>query len=316
MVNYFVAIDGGGTKTDVALFDDAGRLHRRVIGENTNPNTLTIEQLGKRFDTIFRELFSKVAVPRISHCFAGMSGADHPLLNERLKIIITDALPVGCEAVQVENDAVNALWSGTEGGAGMVIIAGTGSIGYGRYENGESFRLGGWGHLVSDEGSGFFIGTEAVREALRAHDGLRGWSSLFDQILQHFQVDHIPDLIPIIYDDPKPTLAGLVPVIQEAVNHGDPVAEQIFDKAAEYLCEMIEFGLSKFNGGDVPVVLAGGLWKADGIYQRVAKRFDHAFVLPQVPPLYGSMIGALKSADQSLKKRLKSTVETGDQHQT
>ncbi|WP_229745384.1 N-acetylglucosamine kinase [Pullulanibacillus pueri] len=301
MVDYYVAIDGGGTKTDAVLFDHTGHIHHRVIGESTNPNAPTQEQLTERFKSIFNALFlsHKANISSLKHCFAGMSGADHPVLNDRIRQIIQGTLPVPAERVQVENDAVNALWSGTEGKEGMVVIAGTGSILYGRYANGESFRIGGWGHLVSDEGSGYHIGREAVAYALKAHDGLREKGVLFESLLKHFQIEKMSDVIPLIYDDPKPALAGVVPIVDKATAQGDPVAQQIMETAIQALLELIHAGLDHFNQKRISIVATGGIWKSETIYNNVRDQIEQPLIRPEVPPVYGSMIGALGEAGEN-----------------
>ncbi|GGE49584.1 N-acetylmuramic acid/N-acetylglucosamine kinase [Pullulanibacillus camelliae] len=292
MTKSYVAIDGGGTKTDIVWFNESGQMLQRVLGPSTNPNNLSEEELAERFQSLFLKLFREQSPTSIKHIFAGMAGADHPLLNGRIQNVLEKVIGDRAEHIQVENDAVNALWSGTDGKAGIVIIAGTGSILYGRSPDGQSFRIGGWGHLVSDEGSGYFIGREAIHYALEAYDGLQEKGLLYDAILKHFNSENMSDVIPIIYDHPQSTLAALVPIVERAAVNGDVVAHQIIEKAAHCLITLIHSGLDRFENR-VPVVLAGGVWNVKLIMQTVTEAIAATFIRPEVPPIYGSIIGAL-----------------------
>ena len=306
MPRFYVAMDGGGTKTDAVLFDDTGRVIKRTIGGSTSPSALTDEQLEKNFSAIFTDLFSEEQPPVITRCFTGTSGANHPILNGRLTQIMEKTLPVPCESIQVENDALNALWSGTDGAPGVVVIAGTGSIAYGCLADGSKFRIGGWGHLVGDDGSGYYIGKEAVRAALRAHDGIEQPAPLYGKIMKHFNIGSMPDVIPIVYSSNKTTLSNLAPIVIESAKDGDPAAVRILENSARYLAELIEAALVQFNEPNVPVVLVGGLWHSDLIRTGATEGIRASFIMPKYPPVYGSMVGALgKEADNSILYSLK-----------
>ena len=101
--------------------------------------------------------------------------------------------------VTVDHDAITALYSGTLGRPGIVQIAGTGAITYGINQNGERGRVGGWGHLFSDHGSGYAIGRDGLSAAFMAHDGLTEYTSLTELFLQHFEKEELPDIIRAIY---------------------------------------------------------------------------------------------------------------------
>lgn len=295
MTRYFVAIDGGGTKTDAVLFEESGRVVNRVIGESTNPNALSDDQIKEHFSCIFAEMFTNEKIDKITRCFAGMAGADHPILNQKIQTFIQETLPVPCTEIRIENDAINALWSGTDGAPGVVIIAGTGSIAYGRHADGSSFRVGGWGHLVGDDGSGYYIGKEAVRYALRVHDGIETATPLYEKVKNHFNIASMPDVIPMVYGSNKTILSGLAPLVVESALAGDEKATHILKSAAFYLAELIEASLSHFSGNSVPIVLVGGLWRSELIRKVATERFSHNFIMPEFPPVYGSMVGALGS---------------------
>lgn len=315
MTRYYVAIDGGGTKTDMVFFDDAGRIIRRVVGPSSNPNALSDADLYSRFYDLFMGLWANEHPQELACCFAGMSGGDHPGLKKRLKRTIEETISTRCDAIIIENDAINALWSGTNGAPGIVVIAGTGSIAYGRVSGGDHFRIGGWGHLVGDDGSGYYIGREAVRAALRMHDGLGTETKLAGAIKSHFDIPHLPDVIPIVYGGSKSVLASLVPVVDKTAQHGDTVAKTIMANAARYLAELIQAGIARFqqiqvSETDTAVILVGGLWQSSLIRKKIAESVDHPLIFPDAPPVYGAMIGALQGyGDAFVKERLKQALQ-------
>ena len=136
---------------------------------------------------------------------------------------------IGCTSpVVVVNDALIALAAGAGDTPGIVIIAGTGSIAYGRNARRDAARSGGWGHIIGDEGSGYWIGREALSAVVRAVDGRGPSTRLTDDVLEHFAIGDISGLPRIVYDRdlPRLSVAALGPIVQRASTLGDPVARQ------------------------------------------------------------------------------------------
>jgi N-acetylglucosamine kinase-like BadF-type ATPase len=139
--------------------------------------------------------------------------------------------------VLVVNDALIALVAGAGDAPGIVIIAGTGSIVYGRSAAGEAARAGGWGHMIGDEGSGYWIGREALAAVMRAADGRGPATDLSAEILSHFAVEDVSRLPRIVYDReaPRMAVAELGPLVQRIADAGDAVAVRILERAADEL---------------------------------------------------------------------------------
>ncbi|WP_246092740.1 N-acetylglucosamine kinase [Terrilactibacillus laevilacticus] len=303
MYQYSLAIDGGGTKTDVVLLNaDNGVIHR-VIGESTNPNSLKFNQVEQHFETIFAELFQNEMPSNIIHCFAGISGADHPDISRQLEVCIRNVCPVPIINLEVGNDAKNALWSGTDGDHGLVVIAGTGSIAYGEKENGETFRIGGWGYLFGDEGSGYDIGKEAIRNVLMSYDGRNPQTILTSFVKKYFEIDSIQDLIPIIYQSPKHMIAGLVPLVEKSALEGDKIAMKIMINAVESLVSLIQAALKQYSSNP-KIVLTGGIWNSVIIRKEIRKLIPQDLVFLNYPPVYGSIIRTLSKLEGSKKGNL------------
>ena len=147
--------------------------------------------------------------------------------------------------VLVVNDALIALVAGARDAPGIVIIAGTGSIVYGRNARGEAARAGGWGHMIGDEGSGYWIGREALAAVMRAARRPRpGDTADRARSCAHFNVDDESRLPRIVYDRelPRMSVAALGPIVQRAAEQGDAVATRILERAAEELVLAAQFG--------------------------------------------------------------------------
>lgn len=292
MTRYYIGIDGGGSKTDAVLFRSDGELVQRVIGAGTNPNHTDQADLAERFQTIFQKLLIRIRPTEISGCFAGLSGSDHPLARRQLIECIRPSCPVPITHLQVGVDALNALWSGTDGEPGLVVIAGTGSIAYGIAANGDEFRIGGWGYQFGDEGSGYDIGRETVRRVLMTFDGRQRETQLTQVVMRYFHVDTISDIVPYIYRAPKKKIAGLVPFVEKSALHGDRPAADILERAAQSLTVLIENGRRRIADG-APIVLAGGVWHSSVIRRYVFAHSPYPYLFPECPPVYGSMAKCL-----------------------
>jgi len=167
--------------------------------------------------------------------------------------------------VLVVNDALIALVAGAQDAPGIVIIAGTGSIVYGRNAAGEAARAGGWGHMIGDEGSGYWIGREALAAVMRAADGRGPATQLGGDILAHFAVDDESRLPRIVYDrdQPRMSVAALGPIVERAAELGDAVATRILERAADELVLAAGSVASQLNmRGDLfTFFLAGGIFR-------------------------------------------------------
>jgi N-acetylglucosamine kinase-like BadF-type ATPase len=166
--------------------------------------------------------------------------------------------------------APGSSWSATRSSPwrpapGIVVIAGTGSIAYGRNANLDAARSGGWGHIIGDEGSGYWIGREALSAVVRAVDGRGPVTRLADDVLAHFMIEDISGLPRIVYDRdlPRMSVAALGPIVQRASGLGDPVATGILERAAAELTLAAQSVASRLDMQDeaFDFVLAGGVFQ-------------------------------------------------------
>jgi N-acetylglucosamine kinase-like BadF-type ATPase len=176
-----------------------------------------------------------------------------------------------------------ALVAGVDDDPGVVIIAGTGSIAYGRDAAGRTARAGGWGYLLGDEGGGFWIGRAALSAVVRHFDGRGPATLLTELVLEEMKLSSPTELIHAIYDHglPRRSIAGMASVVQRAHEAGDAVASEILDRAATELTSAAASVIKRLDmrGDEFRIVLSGGIFTGiPALVPNVANR------LPDIAP--------------------------------
>lgn len=266
-MSLFLGVDGGGTKTTVVVLDEAEKQLAVTTGGSTNRNSIGVDVAKQNLFTVIKDALASVgadALGRVKSICLGMSGVDRPDDIALVTSWMTEILPKAKSLVF--NDAVAALASGTHGDLeGLVIIAGTGMICWGRTNHPhppaapapsasssstsssasapapaaplfEIYRAGGWGPMLGDAGCGFWLANEALKHAAKAADG-RGPSTLLLQtIMTHCSLTHPPELIPWVYKDVAwGRIATLAPCVFECAEKADPIAKSLLDEGAKEL---------------------------------------------------------------------------------
>jgi len=310
---YVIGIDGGGTKTIGVICDANGRVVSEATVGATNPNSVSIKNLKMELKQLFNLLQKndKNVFTKVKHIFVGMSGADHPAIRQNISNLILSLVPDSMK-LTVDNDAIIALYSGTFGDPGIVQIAGTGSITYGENENAIRDRVGGWGYLFGEKGSGYALGSEGLSAAFLAHDGLGDETILVSLFKKHFRVNHLPDIVPMVYHSKnvKETIASLSTLVFNASDKGDKVAEKIIRENSYLMGESISCLINKLfsKRQSVPVVLTGGIFNRydlmkDTLELVVTNNNHHVdFILPKIPPVGGAVIAALLKEDLEINQ--------------
>jgi N-acetylmuramic acid 6-phosphate etherase len=213
------------------------------------------------------------------------------------------------ERVLVVHDAQPVLAAGVPDGFGVALIAGTGSLAFGRDAAGRTARAGGWGYLIGDEGSGYTIAKQALQAAVRAWDGRGPRTTLGDRLLRELELTQPDELVHAVYgrQQDRHWLAGLARVAVEAAGEGDFVAVQIIDEAAAELASMClavtrQLGLQP-ESSPLYVAMAGGLLiHAARLRERVVqilRECDFPQVTPRLVP--EPVAGAVRLAGELAK---------------
>src|SRR5262245_45625011 len=231
---HVLGIDAGGTKTVCLLADDRGTILAAGRGPGANLHAAGELAVEKVLHEVMEEALGDRDITPAAICL-GIAGVDR---EDEARTVRAIMRRIGHKSrVLVVNDALIALVAGAQDAPGIVIIAGTGSIAYGRNAAGEAARAGGWGHMIGDEGSGYWIGREALAAVMRAADGRGPTTLLGAEILAHFGVDDESRLPRIVYDreQPRMSVAVLGPIVERAAELGDAVATRILERAADEL---------------------------------------------------------------------------------
>ena len=267
---FFLGIDGGGTKTRCVVGDEKLQLG---VGSSSSSKVQRVGEACAR-DALagaVNEACVQAGIsPRqIGQTCAGITGAARPEIAGVMRDLVASV--VGGE-VEIVGDIEIAFEDAFGSGSGVMLIAGTGSIAYGRNEKGESARAAGWGYPISDEGSGQWIGTEAVRAALHMRD--RGQSSdLLNDLMEKLGASSFEDFIVRLNANPPVDFATLFPTVLAASDKGDPVATEILTRAGRELFSIAGTVIERlFREPSLSVATHGGVFASSAI---VRKCFAH-----------------------------------------
>jgi glucosamine kinase len=274
---YIVGIDGGGTKTSAVLCALDGNILSEAQGSSTNHHIVGVEKTASTLLDIIQTCCHSVGcdISQIGAVVAGLAGAgravdQHRILERLTDLARTRNLPL--DKVSVESDARIALEGAFGGKPGLVVIAGTGSIVFGKDERGKIYRAGGWGRLIGDDGSGYAIGREAFRAVAKMYDGYSKKTKLVKLFDEKFGLGSQDAMIDAVYGK-NYNFASVVPVILEAASKGDPVARKILIHACSDLVEVIDTVVKNMHKGKKgvhkrPLAFVGSLLIHDNFYSR------------------------------------------------
>lgn len=231
-------VDGGGTATRAAILDD----QYRVIGEGrsgpSNPLRVGVANAASAVRDAIDQACGDASIHRddILAAVVGLAGVRRQDIRDRMREEFSDCLKE-IKPIELYTDGEIALYGATGGGAGLVVIAGTGSICCGRNAQGKQVCAGGWGPIAGDEGGGSWIAREALQAVARATDGRGPKTAIASAALGYFKISTPDDLSTAVY---APTmtndrLAGFGKQIMRVAEAGDEVAQDILRRAGQQL---------------------------------------------------------------------------------
>src|SRR3989344_770356 len=285
--NYVLAIDGGGTKTTVVCADNTGTIVGRGLSGPTNFTSTNIGAASFNLREAIRQALEHLQPDAtITHAAMGLAGmdsqADYELTFRTLKTVL-DQFRV--ENFILVNDTVIALENGSDAPQAIVLISGTGSNCYGKNNRGETANAGGADFLLADQGSGYAIGRQVLREAVKSFDGRSEHSLLEQLVCQHFAIQSIADLKSKVYapDLPKKEIADLSRLCTEASAQNEAVVKRL--NLADEIFEC---------------VLSGSVVELPEIKNPLIDRLQTQFpqmrvVFPEQPPVHGAIKLALQA---------------------
>lgn len=266
----FAGVDGGGTRSTLLLSDAAGNELARVSGAAGLVDPRHPERSAEVIAQLVRMASAQagLSAPPAVLC-AGLAGVG----NEAERVAVEQALAGAARVVKVISDGEIALHGAFGGGPGVLLIAGTGSVAYGRGPDGRMDRCGGWGMYVGDEGSGYALGRAALAAALRSVDGRESETRLLPLVLEVLGLDGPRGIPPWAGRAAKGDVASLARHVLELAAGGDAVALRLVEQQAADLASHV-MALAHRLGpwpGDVPVVFHGGVLRS-GLYATLVDR--------------------------------------------
>ena len=261
-MGYSLGFDGGGTKTECVVLDPTGAAIGEGRGGPANP-------LRCGYDTAFASMREAAAgaiaaagiqADAITGVCAGIAGAGRRAVVRRIMVFLAQEFPTAL--AQVATDYEIALEAAAGTGPGVVLIAGTGSVAYGRNAAGETARAGGYGPWIGDEGSAFEIGRRAVSAVARTRDADAPATMLGEMILGALRCPDWDDLMQRIMQNPDEVFPLLFPVVAAAANAEDSAAKEILFTSAIGLgnLAMIVIRRLGMKGLEFPLVKCGGVF--------------------------------------------------------
>lgn len=302
-MKYYLGIDGGGSKTTAVVFDENGCFVKKAVGESINYYSVGMEKARNNMQAVIDEL----AVDSFESAFIGMSA-----LNERAGEDTTARFASGIiksNKTTMDSDLYIALEAMACGGECAVVISGTGSMAVLRNADGSVSHAGGWGYILGDEGSGYVIGLEGIKAAIRSAEGGEE-TALFTLCLEHFGIKDIYELIDLYYDkgvERKITAAFAKSVFDLALS-GDKVASDIIDRQAHELSLTVK---ALLKDKQCKIGLWGGIFQHNELFrQKFIKNigFDDIALLPFAPE-QGAILAAMKENGLCITDEIKDNIK-------
>ncbi len=302
----YLGIDGGGTKTDCAVGDDSAILGRAKTGGSK------LQRVGEERarESLHEAIVSACQQARcdpgaITYACTGIAGASHPEARETVRRMVAEIVP---GTVEVVGDMVVAFEAAFPETSGAIVLAGTGSIVYGRNERGDTARAGGWGLAVSDEGSGDWIGRAGVAAALRAVDSGQS-NTLIGGIMNAWHLATREDVARAANASPPPDFAALFPLVLSSADRGDGLARDILMRAGSELASLAKVVMRRLWPGPQPVRvrISGGVFNNSFCVQQVfenslrAERPQCTVTFGQADGAAGALVCARRSARREVE---------------
>lgn len=305
-MSYFLGIDGGASKTAALVTDENGNGLGTGLAGGSNHLRVGIEAATRNIERAVNIALVEAGMPirEVEYAYCGIAGSDHPDHHERVVEALKVFFPRG--NFIVDTDARIALTGAIGFGSGVVIIAGTGSVAFGRNLEGAEARAGGWGPIIGDEGSGYFIARQGLSAIVRAYDGRNPKTIMTDILCRDYGMCDPADLPRFVYAATTRTddIARYGKLVIEAANSGDEVAVQILERAGRELGQCVlacARRLSLLNE-PFPVAYVGGAFHAgdlllDPMTEVVTAEARGAKVgTPLHTPVEGAAMMAIKAA--------------------
>ncbi|MCF6268120.1 MAG: hypothetical protein L3J41_00215 [Melioribacteraceae bacterium] len=307
-MNFFVGIDGGGTKTKAVLIDENLNIIQEGVGGPSNFLVFDINDVAHSIIELLTTLTNEanISLSDIQSILIGTAGAGRREDAERLENSVLKEMQnrnIKTNNFRVESDARIALEGAFAGKPGSILIAGTGSIMFGKDLNDNIHRVGGFGRILGDEGSGFHIGQAGLNAVAKSFDGRNNGTILTKLLKDNFNINNSVQLINEVYknnfDIPK-----VAPLVIEAAEQNDLICRNILDSEIDELIEHISAMKEKINEDVLSISLIGGTISTNNYYANLfRKRVENISAVQIVAAKLNPQMGAALMAKKYFSNR-------------
>jgi N-acetylglucosamine kinase-like BadF-type ATPase len=292
-MGYYLGIDGGGSKTEALMSDENGFIIKAVKGGASNPHftgrEAALDAL-RHVITMAIEDIDVAVLRKVAVCISGV---------KTYRSEISEMIGIDKERVAFYTDELNTFIGALAKDYGVIVLAGTGSFAMGKDKDGRECIIGGWGPIIGDPGSGYWIALRALRTAAMEYDGLSGHTALTDKIKEYYGIESINELKRVVSMDNVSPVAALV---KEAAQEKDEQAIAIVRETARQLAQMAGAVIDrlKIDDGDYSLALTGGISNFGQLLMPCfvdtirANYHNINIVEPLFPPAIGAVMLAMK----------------------
>ena len=301
-MDHIIGIDGGGTKTLALVADLRGKILGLGLSTGSNYHAVGLENAIKAINDASQQAISNAKTSNIKSACFGLAGAGR---QNDYEIIYPQLLNLRiADKILLKHDAFIALAGATICQHGVIVIAGTGSMAFGINQSGFEERSGGWGYLLGDEGSAYYISRQALSFACKAFDGRGNKTSLLNAIIVHFGLEDFTQIVKKIYSkefSPK-DIASIAPIVTLQAGLDDKIALEILRDSAYELALSAKSVIRKLKMTDEKVLVAicGSVFDAGGLLlkyfrENIKSDFPLAEIIsPKFKPVTGALLLALR----------------------
>lgn len=313
-----IGIDGGGTKVRAAITRVDGQLMGQGESGTGNYHDVGADIVRANIGEAVSQAWTATGQPprQADAIFLGLGSIVTQEDREVIRRIVRELGIVNDGRIGVDHDLRVALAGGLAGQPGIVLIAGTGSSCYGRNENGQNWRAGGWGPILDDPGSSYWLGRQAMIAAIRDYDGRGSKTRLHQSVIEAVGINSVQEIMLRVELEgmARSEIAALAPLVTSAAAEGDDVACSLIERGADQLALMVATVAERIafaaTTDKIPVIITGGLTSAGSVFlsplHRAIQRRAPAtcIVDARMAPVLGGVLLALELAQTPISPQV------------
>lgn len=300
MTSAYLGIDGGGTKTKAVILDDSGRVIGSGWGESSNFGNIGVALATRHIQTAVEQAVAEagIAAPPFAAAFLGIAGVVSQEDRNIVESIAQQLHLAPDNRIGVDHDCRAALAGGLGGEPGIVQIIGTGTSCFGLTTDGRRWMAGGWGHLIADEGGGYWMGIQAMKAAAAAYDTREQATLLLGMVMDALGISDFGQIMQRVYSQQLSVteIAALSQLVIEAAQQGDAVARDIIAAGMGEVARCVEAVATylDFPADMLRLVCVGGITQAGDVVMEplrraVYQRLPHCQI---ATPMFDAAVGA------------------------